>query len=75
MINRRLTKTELKDNWTKTRFRKKLSRVAEKLGAITIEVKSKGLKRKVFPLIYLFDPRLPYIIGEGETAYYVKQFR
>jgi len=71
-INRRLTKTERKDNWTESRFRDKLRKLRKRLGCNFITVKPRGGFRKTFSLVYLFDPRLPYVVNKGETAFYVK---
>jgi len=75
MIKRRLLKTELKDIWTKQRFSRKLCKLKQRLGCDTVLVTPRGGFRKAFPLVYIFDPTLPYNVNPGETSFYVKSIR
>jgi len=70
MLTRRLTKSERQASWIEQR----LKWLRRKVGANTIQVKPRGLRCKFFPLAYFFNWSLPYIIGDGETEFYIKKY-
>lgn len=70
MIKRRELKTEKRQVW----LGQFVNRFRKRIGSDTISVKPRGRAWKIFPIEYLVDWSLPYIVGGGDTEFYISPY-